>query len=181
MISTARTRAHACTGEGLVSLHPDHISAMITGKRQAWLQGKPWISGPWSLDPALAPGPCLGPWPFGPCPDPWPLALALAPARGPWPVAPSPGLGPCPGSLALGPCPDICPGPKGPGNLALPWPWPLTCGSQAPGPVPTDLLWRIGRSAEGLVGIYSYRPADLRPVAPCRRIFWGVPGDLLKV
>ena len=114
-------------------------------KRQAWLQGKPWISGPWSLDPALAPGPCLGPWPFGPCPDPWPLALALAPARGPWPVAPSPGLGPCPGSLALGPCPDTCPGPKG--------------------PVPPDLLWCTGRSAERLVCIYSYRPADLRPTA----------------
>ena len=112
-LSGARTRAHACTGAWLVSrfchcqtLHPDHSSAMITGKRQAWLQGKPWISGPWSLDPALAPGPCLGPWPFGPCPDPWPLALALAPARGPWPVAPSPGLGPCPGSLAFGACPD---------------------------------------------------------------------------
>ena len=86
-LSGACTRAHACTGEWLVSFHPDHISAMITGKRQAWLQGKPWISGPWSLDPALAPGPCLGPWPVGPCPDPWPLALALAPARGPRPRA----------------------------------------------------------------------------------------------
>ena len=128
------------------TLHPDHSSAMITGKRQAWLQGKPWISGPWSLGPALAPGPCLGPWPFGPCPDPWPLALALAPARGPWPVAPSPGLGPCPGSLALGPCPDTCPGPKGPGNLALA---SGPCLGHCPGLVPRLWLSSPGPRADG--------------------------------
>eukprot|EP00974_Lingulodinium_polyedra_P075646 7329216-Lingulodinium_polyedra.AAC.1 len=59
-------------------------------------------------------------------------------------------------------------------------PWPLAPALATALALAPDLANGPGRSAERLVRGSLFRPADLRPRAAGRRIFWGVPGDRLK-